>query len=186
MAYHGYYNAPNPLGEHPMLCVDVWRIENGKIKEHWDALCPLPEEQLNRMLAGEGNGEASVTAELRHTNKATVRRFLDQVLNRGRLSEIDRLVLANFVYHHEQHGELKGQDTLRTFLENAPGGRMPHDNKLLLASGDLVMAHSLFFGEPDRVGFDWFRLEIGQIAEHWSVEQPISPWEEVANEHPHF
>ena len=30
------------------------------------------------------------------------------------------------------------------------------------------------------------RTDDAKIAEHWSVEQPITPLEEVANEHPHF
>ena len=64
---------------------------------------------------------------------------------------------------------------------------MPHDNKMLLASGDLVLAHSHYFGDEERVVFDWFRLdEASKIAEHWSVAQAITPLEEVANEHPHF
>ena len=186
MAYHGYYTAPNPLGEHPLLCVDAWRVENGKIQEHWDALMPLPNEQLQKAIAGGGDGEKEVTDETVKANKAVVKRFLDHVLNRGRLVEIDTLVSDNYVYHHETEGELTGKAVLVDHIEKKNGGRMLHDNKLLLASGDLVMAHSHYFGDNERVVFDWFRLEDGQIAEHWSVEQVIEPWENVANNHPHF
>ncbi|MGD1848294.1 MAG: hypothetical protein ACFB10_23115 [Salibacteraceae bacterium] len=57
---------------------------------------------------------------------------------------------------------------------------------MILSSGDLVMAHSHFFGEQERVVFDWFRLdEDAKITEHWSVAQPITPLDEVANSHPH-
>ena len=114
-----------------------------------------------------------------------MKRFLDHVLNRGRLVEIDKLMRPDYIYHHEDMGELKGQKMLKEHI-NKVGGKMLHDNKLLLASGDLVLAHSHYFGDNERVVFDWFRLEDGKIAEHWSVSQPITPWEEVANAHPHF
>ena len=187
MAYHGYYTAPNPLGDYPLLCVDCWRVEDGKIKEHWDVLAPMPEAQVTNATAGAGDGEKAVSEATRQANKATVKRFLDHVLNRGRLDLIADLVSPDYIYHHETEGELKGQAVLQEHIQTKNGGRMLHDNKLLLASGDLVMAHSHYFGANERVVFDWFRLnESGKIAEHWSVEQPITPLAEVANEHPHF
>ncbi|MEO0473816.1 MAG: nuclear transport factor 2 family protein [Bacteroidota bacterium] len=187
MAYHGYYTAPNPLGEHPLLCVDAWRVENGKIQEHWDALAPMPEELVSKATKGGGNGEKAVPAEIRAANKTTVKRFLDHVLNRGRIDLVKDLVSPAYVYHHETEGELTGHAVLEEHIVKKNGGRMLHDNKLLLGSGDLVMAHSHYFGENERVVFDWFRLdENSLIAEQWSVEQPITPLEEVANAHPHF
>lgn len=187
MAYHGYYTAPNPLGDYPLLCVDCWRIEEGKIKEHWDALAPMPEEQVHNATAGGGDGEKVVTPAERQANKASVRRFLDHVLNRGRLDQIGVLTSADYSYHHETEGIIRGQEALRNHIANKPGSRMLHDNKMLLASGDLVMAHSHYFGEEERIVFDWFRLdENHKIAEHWSVAQPVTPLEEVANDHPHF
>ena len=187
MVYHGYYTAPNPLGELPLLCVDMWRVENGKIQEHWDALMPLSQEQLDKAIAGGGNGELQTSDEAVAANKATVKRFLDHVLNRGRISEIKDLVSPEYVYYHETEGELKGYAVLEDHIVNKNGGKMTHDLKKLLASGDLVMSHAHFFGAEERVAFDWFRLdENHKIVEHWSVTQPITPWEEVANAHPHF
>ncbi|MEL7121300.1 MAG: nuclear transport factor 2 family protein [Bacteroidota bacterium] len=187
MVYHGYYTAPNPLGDHPLLCVDAWRIENGKIQEHWDALAPMPQSAVDNATNGGGNGEKEVTEATREANKNTVHRFLDHVLNRGRLDMINDLVADDYVYHHETGGELSGKAVLIDHIEKKNGGRMLHDNKMLVASGDLVMAHSHYFGNDERVVFDWFRLDDNfKIAEHWSVEQPITPIAEVANTHPHF
>jgi len=187
MVYHGYYTAPNPLGDYPLLCVDMWRIENGKIQEHWDALAPLPEEHVMNATAGGGNGEADTSNTHVQANKATVQRFLDYVLNRGRADQLPALVSPAYVYHHETLGELKRLDVLEDHIVNKNGGRMLHETKKLVASGDLVMAHAHYFGENERVVFDWFRLDAdNKIAEHWSVEQPITPLDQVANEHPHF
>jgi len=185
MAYQGYYTAPNPLGDLPLYCTDVWRIENGKVIEHWDALTPLTEESLQKALAGAGDGTSEEADKARAENKALVKRFLDHVFNRGRLEEIKNLVNSNYMYHHEQEGELSGLGALKDYLTQQ-GGRVLHDNKLIVASGDLVMAHSHYFGENERVGFDWFRVSDGKISEHWVISQPITPWEQVANDHPHF
>lgn len=187
MVYHGYYTAPNPLGALPLLCVDCWRVENGKIQEHWDALAPMPQAEVDKATEGAGDGEKEVTEASRIANKNTVRRFLDHVLNRGRLDLIEGLVAENYIYHHEKEGPLAGIAVLKDHIEKKNGGRMLHDNKLLLASGDLVMAHSHYFGDHERVAFDWFRMDDQyKIAEHWSVEQPITPIAEIANAHPHF
>lgn len=186
VAYFGYYTAPNPLGEHPLLCTDVWRIENGKIQEHWDALAPMPEAHVQNAIGGTSDGLGNADAANRNANKASVKRFLDHVFNRGRVEEIEALVNENFVHHHETDGELKGHEVLHNFIEKA-GGKMLHDNKMLLASGNVVMAHSHFFGENERVVFDWFLMdENNRILEHRNVAQPITPWEQVANPHPHF
>ncbi len=187
MAYHGYYTAPNPLGDQPLLCVDAWRVEDGKIKEHWDALAPMPADWVKNATEGPGNGEKEVSAEQRLANKATVMCFLDHVLNRGRLDLIEELVADNYVYHHESEGALEGRLSLKNHILGQEGGRMVHETKMLLASGDLVMAHAHYFGSDERVVFDWFRMsDNGLIAEHWSVQQPITPLDQVANAHPHF
>jgi len=185
MAYHGYYTAPNPLGDKPLLCTDVWRFEDGKIQEHWDALKPVSESELQNAISGAGNGELNISEEERTANRLIVKRYLDHVLNRGRLSELEALVSDNFIYHDEIDGEVKGRDRLQGRVEKE-GGKMLHDNKLLLASGDLVLAHSHFFGTNERVVFDWYRLEDQKITDQWSVSQAIEPWENVANNHPHF
>lgn len=187
MVYHGYYTAPNPLGDYPLLCVDMWRIENGKIQEHWDALAPMPSAHVTNATTGGGNGEANVSAAYVAANKATVKRFLDHVLNRGRIDQLTALVNSDYVYHHETMGALKGLAVLEDHIINKNGGRLLHDTKALAASGDLAMSHAHFFGEEERVAFNWFRMDSdSKIIEHWSVEQPITPLDQIANEHPHF
>ena len=112
---------------------------------------------------------------------------MDHVLNRGAVDQIPNYVSANYVYHHETEGALKGHAVLEDHIVNKNSGRMPHDLKRLVASGDLVMAHAHYFGNNENVTFDWFRLdEQHQIAEHWSIAQPVVPFAEAANAHPHF
>ncbi len=187
MAYHGYYTAPNPLGDNPLLCVDAWRIENDKIQEHWDALVPMPTDWVNQATRGGGDGEIEVSPDRRKANKDNVRRFLDHVRNRGRLDLIEELIAEDYIYHHERAGEQRGRAFVKECIANSENGRMLHETKMVLSSGDMVMAHGHYFGQDERVVFDWFRLnENTMIAEHWSVEQPVTPLDQVANRHPHF
>lgn len=186
VAYLGYYTAPNPLGDLPLYCTDMWRVADGKIVEHWDALLPLPETELSNALAGEGDGESFSCEDTRARNTETVSKFLDLVLNRGELDQMGNLVSSEYVYHDPTDGERRGHAAMHGTISGA-GGRMIHDNKRLLASGDIVMSHGHFFGEPDQVIFDWFRLDQeNKIAEHWSIAQPILPLAEAENPHPHF
>lgn len=42
-----HYNAKFKAGERGYAVVDIFRIENGKIAEHWDVVQPVPEKSAN-------------------------------------------------------------------------------------------------------------------------------------------
>jgi predicted SnoaL-like aldol condensation-catalyzing enzyme len=61
------------------------------------------------------------------------------------------------------------------------------DIKRAIAEGDLVLTHSLLKTSPEDRGSavaDIFRLEDGNVVEHWDVVQPVP--ESAANDHPMF
>ena len=184
VAYHGMYTSTNPLDpDNPLLCVDLWRIEDGKIVEHWDALDVRPFGQLAAMLAGGGDGLKDVSAEYVAANKAAAQRFMDEVVNNGNLNILPDLLADGFV-HHNEAGEM-GEESVVGWL-NAMGGKVPHTVKRIIGSGDLVMTHSHFIHpKMTTATFDFFRFDqAGKITDHWSVSQPIA--EETDNPHPHF
>jgi predicted SnoaL-like aldol condensation-catalyzing enzyme len=71
------------------------------------------------------------------------------------------------------------------FVEQFP--QMSVDIKRAIAEGDLVVTHSLLKTSPEDRGSavaDIFRLEDGNVVEHWDVVQPVP--ESAANDHPMF
>ena len=181
VAYHGFYTAPNPLGDQPLLCTDLWRVQGDRIVEHWDALQPLPQAVVDRMLAGAGDGTAAVEPDRVAANVATARRLLELGINAGDPNVVRSLAADDFVDHGAQTDG--GREALVSWIERAPRVEI----RRTVASGDLVMVHAqIEEGGAARVSFTWLRLSDGRAVERWEVTQPIASPEEVANAHPHF
>ncbi len=179
--YHGYYGTPNPLGETPLVCFDLWRVRAGKIIEHWDALMPVPDEATAVGLTeGGGDGGAAVSGEELAHNASEARRFLEAGVRPGDLEVVDEVLADDFGYHSA--GGVVGVEAAK---ERIAGGT-PLAVKQVVASGDLVVAHVHVQGDEPNVTWDIFRMVDGRIAEMWSVHQPIAAPEEQANTHPHF
>ncbi len=179
--YHGYYGTPNPLGDTPLVCFDLWRVRGDKIIEHWDALMPVPDEAAAEALtSGGGDGAADVADGEVDRNAAEARRFLEVGVRSGDSAVIDELLADDFSYHAA--GGVVGADAATQRI----GAGVPLTVKRVVASGDLVVAHVHVEGDEPNVTWDIFRMDGGRIAEMWSVRQPIAPPEEQANTHPHF
>ncbi|MEM7336399.1 MAG: nuclear transport factor 2 family protein [Chloroflexota bacterium] len=183
VAYHGMYTSTNPLDpDNPLLCVDMWRIENSKIAEHWDVLAPKPFGQVAALLAGGGDGLIEVSETAVSQNKANAQQFMDEVIQNGHVDALGQLLSDDFV-HHSESGDMPSQ-AVAGWLESL-GGTVPHQVKRVIGSGDLVFVHSHFtHPQMTTANFDIFRFDNGKIAEHWSAGQPIA--EETDNPHPHF
>lgn len=181
VGYHGYYGTPNPLGETPLVCFDLWRVRGDQIIEHWDALMPVADEAAAEALtAGAGDGGADVSDDEVNLNAAEARRFLEVGVRSGDTSVIEEMLASGFVYHAAagQAGAAEAKTVI--------GSGRPLTVNQVVASGDLVVAHVHVHGDEPSVTWDIFRMAEGQIVEMWSLRQPIAPPEEQANTHPHF
>lgn len=182
VAYHGLYTAPNPLGDHPLVCVDVWRVQGDQIVEHWDVLMPTPAPEAEQVLAGGGDGFADVSASQVAANVSSVRRLLEIGVRRGDASVVDSLLAPGFTVHRPGGG---GRDAFVSWMEQA---RPNVEIRKTLASGDLVFAQLLVsVGGKDQVVYDIFRFDAaGRITDHWMASQERLTLSEAANPHPHF
>jgi hypothetical protein len=62
--------------------------------------------------ASSQGGDASVS-EAQENNKALVRRFVEEVYNRGNLDAVDELLAPDYVDHTEPSGKYAGREGLK-------------------------------------------------------------------------
>lgn len=116
-------------------------------------------------------------------NKATVRMFYDEVVNRGNLSVIDKVTAENFIDHTAAPGRTPGREGEKQWFAMLraafPDGHSTIDD--MIAEGDLVVVRGTMTGthtgeflgipatgKPVKVsGIDITRFVNGQSVEHW-------------------
>ncbi|QTD47214.1 nuclear transport factor 2 family protein [Ottowia testudinis] len=164
----------------PKIGFDIFRFDaaSGRIVEHWDNLQPKPAQPNpsgRRMTDGP-----SQAADLAHTaaNKALVRAFVDDILVNGRMERLASYFDGDrYLQHNPQIAD--GLSGLGAALKAmaAAGVTMRYDRiHAVLGEGNfvLVVSEGQFGGQPTSF-YDLFRVEHGQIAEHWDVIEPIAP-----------
>ncbi|MEM6991851.1 MAG: nuclear transport factor 2 family protein [Myxococcota bacterium] len=171
VAYHGIYTAPNPLGDMPLLCVDLWRVQGNQIVEHWDALQPIPLDHVEAFVGGPGDGGADVPPAQVASNAALVRRTLEGTAGAEAFA-------AAFTHHSPQGGDVEGLLAWRDSRSV--------EVRRTLASGDLVMAQLDTRGDKREVVYAWFRVNGNKLTDLWRVTQDFVSDEEAATKHPHF
>ena len=123
------------------------------------------------------------------TNKQVVEGFLDDVFVRHDMSRLDEYMREDYIQHNPdcpqgKAGFLEFFDVIFTALPD-----FRYEVKKVVADGDLVMAWCTtvgthtgcdFLGQPatgNSVRFDVvdiFRIQDGQIAEHWDVAETFT------------
>src|SRR5262245_17412543 len=109
------------------------------------------------------------------TNKAVVMEVFDEVVGKGNIDALNRLLSEDYI----QHDPLleTGRTALIQFLKESDTFSKPTQGGVvrIIEDGDLVAVHSDYpMGDTKLAWFDLFRLEKGVIVEHWDVvqEQP--------------
>lgn len=116
-------------------------------------------------------------------NKATVRMFYDEVMNRGNLGVVDKTTAENFVDHSPMPGQAPGREGVKQGFQVMraafPDGLTTIDD--IIAEGDKVVVLGTMTGTHQgelmgipatgkavRIsGIDVVRFEEGQVVEHW-------------------
>ncbi|WP_253764271.1 nuclear transport factor 2 family protein [Flammeovirga sp. SJP92] len=175
----------------PKAAFDVFRFEDGKIVEHWDNLAAVtPPNPSGRT---QFDGTTDITdREKTNANKKVVWQFVDEVLLNGKMDNLTTLVNPTKYLQHNS-AVADGLDglgaALKYFAENDMV--MVYDKvHKVLAEGNFVltMSEGKFGKAPGNhvAYYDLFRLENGQIVEHWDVIQPIPPKSEWKNDNGKF
>lgn len=175
---HNEYNNAQAFGAERMVGFDIWRMEDGKVAEHWDNLTPItpPNPSGRTQLDGETTiTDLDKTAE----NKAVIQSFIDKVLLNHEGDKVAEYINpTKYLQHNSQVADgLEGFGAaMKYFAENNMIMEYTKVHKVL-GEGNFVLAMSEGkFGKipGQHVAFyDLFRLEDGKIVEHWDVIQEI-------------
>lgn len=167
-------------GKKKYVYVDIWRVEGGKLVEHWDhsQLVPEKAENDNTMYLGPEVNNYSDQDQTRNTERSVaVLKTFDTLSD---LSAIEKYVADDYIQHNPE-----GADGKEAFF-----GLMKYlrdDEKLkgkttiakTISMGDMVLVHSKQVDlnkKNDRgTGYiDIFRFnDEGLIAEHWDITERV-------------
>lgn len=168
---HTTYRNAHAFGAETLVGFDVFRVEAGRVAEHWDNLTPLtpPNPSGHTQTDGPtGISDLDQTAD----NKALVTDFVQTVLKEG---EVDRITefLSSETYVQHNSNIADGLDGLGAALSGMAeqGIEMIYtDLHFAVAEGNFVMTASegTLGGRPTAY-YDLFRVDGGKIVEHWDV-----------------
>ncbi len=171
VALHGVYSG---FGPGPVVGFDLFRVEDGKLTEHWDALTPAIADTVSGRSQTDGPTEIR-DRELTEANRRLVTEFVERVLQGA-----DHAAVADYLsteqYHQHNPEIADGIDGL-TAAAAAFGeeGRYPVYKTIhkVVAEGDFVLVQSEGeFGGPAAF-WDLWRVAGGRIVEHWDIIVPV-------------
>ncbi|WP_338550270.1 nuclear transport factor 2 family protein [Roseovarius phycicola] len=178
---HNTYENAQAFGAETLVAFDVFRVEDGKIAEHWDNLqVPGGPNPSGRSMV---DGITAITdLDKTAANKAIVEAFVANVLQGGAPEKItDYISTDRYLQHNPNVAD--GLDGLGAALQAMAeaGMAMRYDEThLVVAEGNFVFTASEgAMGDTPTAFFDLFRLEDGKIVEHWDTVS------EIPSEMPH-
>lgn len=172
----------------PKAGFDVFRFEDGLIVEHWDNL--LEVQKPNPSGRTQFDGATDITdKDKKEANKQVVKDLLTNVFMNGQMDKIANYISpATYIQHNPMIGD--GLDGLGSAMKamGEQGMVMSYETiHKVLGEGNFVLTMSEGkLGANPTAYYDLFRLENGQIVEHWDVIAPIPPKSEWKNDNGKF
>ncbi|MFE3850831.1 ester cyclase [Streptomyces griseorubiginosus] len=166
-------------GDKGQAVVDIFRVQDGKIAEHWDVIQDVPDSTVS------GNDMFSTLSTPRRqwpdprVSTAKSKRIATTMFNEvtaGRdVTAFDRYAVDPFYQHNPQspNGVAAAKGFFASVLEN-PGFSVSVEQ--VIAQGDYVAVHALYKFAPDDPGtpvLDLYRVRGGKVVEHWDVIQSV-------------
>jgi predicted SnoaL-like aldol condensation-catalyzing enzyme len=168
---HGRYTG---FGPRPVVAFDMFRVRDGKIVEHWDALQPeaVANPSGHTMQDGSTAPEAFASdVVLTDTTRTLVAGFVDTILVRGDAAKIGTFIGASYTQHNPQIADdLAGLGAfLGSLKEKGVSFRYTKMHKIV-AEGNFALTQSEGeIGGQKKAFYDLFRVHKGAIVEHWDV-----------------
>ncbi|MDB5719009.1 MAG: hypothetical protein JWM38_2436 [Sphingomonas bacterium] len=190
-----HHNVPGP-GAEARLFVDLWRVKNGKIAEHWDVVQPIPASIPHGNGMACGNYETHERAALwtdsiarptcglpdpkasRATSLKVYHDYVAEVAKGNVIGAIERWFAPDYRQHSPiiTDGKQGAIDYLRKEWGDQSAVPPTLGPQRIVAEGDLVLVHYILTDgttKKQSAQIDIFRIANGKIAEHWDIKQPV-------------
>ena len=151
------------------IVVDIFRFENGKVAEHWDAVQDQPATTLNghAMMGGPPPTEDQSSVE---ENKKIVEKCYKQVFINREVDALPDFVAADLIQHTPEI--TNGLAALTDYLSQNPDEVAIETVHRTIADGDFVVVQSTGrVSQKPTMFYDIFRLSEKKIVEQWRVKQ---------------
>ena len=193
-SFHHVFRSPDDTGR---LFVDIWRVKDGRIVEHWDVIQPVPAIKANHNGFACGIAEDYQSARSRQDGPAELAcgrpnpnasrtksvEVVDAYLRELSGGDVREAIQHWYAPNYRQHqaNMADGIDGAIAYLEREHGLAAKARPKELtptrvVAEGDLVLWHRLVQypgAERPTSSVDIFRVTDGRITEHWDVKQTV-------------
>jgi predicted SnoaL-like aldol condensation-catalyzing enzyme len=170
---HNTYDNAQAFGAKEVATFDIWRIENGKVAEHWDVIQPLGKANGSGRTLVDG---ATKIEDLDKTdeNKELVHNFYHDVFVKGNKAAAKKYINPKKYIQHNPYGK-DGLKSFEAFLDDyLAKPYKPAKIHRVLGEGNFVVVVVEAVEEGKNVAvYDLFRVENDQIVEHWDIIQEI-------------
>jgi len=181
VAVHARYEG---FGETPMIAFDVFRVEDGKIAEHWDNL--IEEQPLNPSGRSQIDGATEITdLDQTEANKALVEEFLTKsMIDHAEINITDYISPVTYLQHNPMVADgLEGFGAFMAEMAQKDISMNYAQVHQVIGEGNFVLTLSEgTLGDEPTAFYDLFRLEDGLIVEHWDVIAPMPGPDAAHNE----
>ena len=172
VAVHARYEGFGPIAT---IGFDVFRVEDGKIAEHWDNL--IPEAAPNPSGHTQIDGATEITdLDMTEANKAKVEEFITRsLINHEQVNITDYISPVTYIQHNPMVAD--GLEGFGAFMAQMAeqGVSMEYSTlHFVIGEGNFVLTMSEgSLGDAPQAFYDLFRLEDALIVEHWDVIAPM-------------
>ena len=171
-------------GEARWVTMDLFDTdEQDKIIEHWDVIAPVIADTVSGHSQIDGPTEVSDLGAT-DRNKKIVAEFHEEVLVGGNLDRAPAFISPEcYIQHNPQVADgLEGFTAYAAGLAEQ-GKAMQYERAFkIIGQGNFVVTYSkMQLGKTPYAIFDLYRLENGQIVEHWDNMELILPEDRWGN-----
>ncbi len=165
VAVHGIYHG---IGPDPLASCDLWRVENGKIVEHWDGHQPWVARNPSGHSMTDGPTEVTEHGKTA-LSKKVVQGFVELIMMGGDRSQLPAFFEGDsFIQHNPVIAD--GVSGLGEAIQAGVWAAVVQRCHRIVADGEFVFtqAEGTLHDKPTAF-YDVFRVKDGKLAEHWDV-----------------